>query len=314
MNIHGFDARHLAILDMLFTERHVGRAAARLHLSQPAVSNSLAWLRRHFDDPLLVRGGGSLRLTPFAERLRDPVRQLLIDFRAVAMVRPSFEAGEARHHFRITISQYAAGLVMGPLLRRVAEAAPNVTVECRPISGDVNEFERGEIDLLVVPYDVLHGGHGRELLFTDEWRVAACAAQGPDVETLTADGYRDARHVLPDTQQAVGWELEALGVRRAVAAIVPHAQVTEIIVGTPWLATMPAAMLRAASATRIRRAPLPFEIGPLVIGMQWHRDKADEPASLWLRDQMRLAVGEAGLTVTPAVAASLAANDGDQER
>ena len=76
MNFQGFDVRHLTILDTLFKELHVGRAAQRLNLSQPAISNSLAWLRRHFGDPLLVRGGRTLRLTPFAERLREPVRLL----------------------------------------------------------------------------------------------------------------------------------------------------------------------------------------------------------------------------------------------
>ncbi|MEH3108365.1 MAG: LysR family transcriptional regulator [Sphingomonas fennica] len=301
MNLYGFDARHLAILDMLLTECHVGRTAARLHLSQPAVSNTLAWLRRHFDDPLLVRRGGALRPTPFAERLRDPVRRLLVDLRALVMVRPSFEAPTATRHFRITISQYAAAMLLEPLLARIAADAPGITIECRPTSGDVNEFERGEIDLLVVPWDVLHAGHPRQMLFADEWQCAACAHHPDSPAVLDAAAYRTARHVVPDMQQAIGWELDALGVHRNVAAIVPHAQVVAAVRGSPWIVTMPGGYLRQQAAPDVRILPLPFAVSPLVIGIQWHREAQQEPASHWLRDQIRQAAADAHLP--PPVAA-----------
>jgi DNA-binding transcriptional LysR family regulator len=297
MNLQGFEARHIAVLDMLFTERHVGRAADRLHLSQPAVSNSLAWLRRHFNDPLLIRSGGALRLTPFAERLREPVRKLLLDFRAVATVRPSFETRTATQHFRLTISQSAAASLMAPLLRAVAGEAPRVTIECKPIDGDRYEFERGEIDILVLPWEVLYTGHPRERLFSDEWMCVISADHLGSRQTISADEYRAARHVLADVQQAISWQLEALGVRREVAAIVPHSQVVDMLPGTPWLATMPKAVLSARPQRNVSSLPLPFEIGPQVIGMQWHRDTEGDPAAEWLRDHVRRAAREAGLSL-----------------
>ena len=60
------DLNLLVALDTVFTERHVGRAAARLHLTQSAVSNALTRLRRHFNDPLVTRVGGAMTPTALA--------------------------------------------------------------------------------------------------------------------------------------------------------------------------------------------------------------------------------------------------------
>ena len=77
MHLNRFDLNLLVALDALLTERNVTRAAERVFIAQPAMSRALARLRRHFDDPLLVRVGRELRLTPVAEALVEPVRAAL---------------------------------------------------------------------------------------------------------------------------------------------------------------------------------------------------------------------------------------------
>jgi DNA-binding transcriptional LysR family regulator len=213
------------------------------------------------------------------------------------MVRPHFDTSTATQHFRLTISQFAAEMLMGPLLRQIAAEAPGVTLECCPISGDVNAFDRGEIDLLVVPLDVLHTGHPHDALFADDWLCAVSTSHLDGRATLSPQDYRAARHVVPDVQQAIGWELEAHKVERNVAAIVPHSMVLPMIEGTPWIATMPRGLMRARAERGLTIFPLPFDVGPLVIGMQWHRDADETPASTWLRDQVRRAARQAGLTI-----------------
>ncbi|MDB5688969.1 MAG: transcriptional regulator [Sphingomonas bacterium] len=314
MNFQGFDVRHLTILDTLFTELHVGRAAQRLNLSQPAISNSLAWLRRHFGDPLLVRGGRTLRLTPFAERLREPVRRLLLDFRTVALDRPGFDVGTATRRFRITLSEYCAAMIVPGLVRRMAEIAPGIDLECRPISSNTDEFERGEIDLLILPWYVLHRHHRREPLFRDEWVCVTSADRADVPDELTWEEYTAGRHILPDTQQSVGWELEAIGVRRQVAAIVPHLLLPGAVAGTPLLATIPRGMIRRAPRPAdLRVRPLPAPIGAHVIGMQWHHDADGEPATSWLRALVREVVNGEGLEPADPIDASLNENDPDQQ-
>jgi len=72
MNISTFDLNLLRVLDALLRERNVSRAAGRLALNQPAVSNALGRLREQLEDPLLVRAGRSMQPTPKALELEAP--------------------------------------------------------------------------------------------------------------------------------------------------------------------------------------------------------------------------------------------------
>jgi DNA-binding transcriptional LysR family regulator len=296
MNLQGFDVRHLVVLDMLFTERHVGRAAQRLSLSQPAVSNALGWLRKYFDDPLLVRGGGALRLTPFAERLRDPVRRLLVDIRTVATERPTFDPATSTHRFRIVMSEYVAALILSPLLQLAAEAAPGARIDILRIDGDVNEFKRGEVDLIVLPRERLLSHDSFEILFDDRWICVGCAEAQAGRDVLTHADYLAARHVIPDQPQSLTSELEALGITRDIAAKVPQALLPRALIGTPWIATVPEGFIEQSPyrpALRIFEAPFPAR--PLRIAQQWHSESDDDAATSWLRDILRQAAAQTGL-------------------
>lgn len=287
MNFKGLEIRHLAILDMLLGERHVGRAAQNLNLSQPAVSNSLAWLRRHFDDPLLVRVGNSLRLTPFAESLRAPVRALLLEFQSIAATRPRFVAEEATSHLRILMSEYVAGILLGPLLAAIARAAPRMTVECVGVESDVNEFQRGKVDLMVLPWEIMYEHHGREPLFRDRWVCLGCARAGGWPKTIDRDTYIRARHLLPVQPQSITADLQALGIERDVAAYVPYALIPDIIVGTPWLATVPFGLLGESDRSHLHVSDLPFSMKPQLFGQQWHVEAERDPQTIWLRGIVR---------------------------
>jgi DNA-binding transcriptional LysR family regulator len=74
MNVRDADLNLLRVFDAVLHERSVTAAAARLGLTQPAVSNALARLRGQFGDPLFVRTAGGMDATPFARELAQPVR------------------------------------------------------------------------------------------------------------------------------------------------------------------------------------------------------------------------------------------------
>src|SRR3954463_10437704 len=96
MNLGGLDLNLLVALDALLEERSVTRAADRVGLSQPGMSNTLARLRRLFDDPLLVRHGAQMRPPPRAESLAQPLREALALIGATLGDNPSFDP--VRHH------------------------------------------------------------------------------------------------------------------------------------------------------------------------------------------------------------------------
>lgn len=307
MNLQGFSLRHLAVLDMLLTEQHVGRAAERMRLSQPAISNTLAWLRAYFGDPLLVRSGGTLRLTPFATRLREPVRRLLLDFRSVAASRPVFEPATATHRFRIVMSHYICTLLLSHLLTHFAQVAPHATLEALPIDGDVNEFGRGEVDLVIVPRERMFPHRTFDPLFVDRWVCVGWAAAWDADHGIDMDCFRAARHVLPDQPQSILPDHGVALAERDTAAVVPYALLLRTLVGTPWLATVPERFVVTSPwRGELRMFEPPFATRPLEIVQQWHPEAHGDASIRWLRGMVREALAKAGL---PILAISLERNE-----
>lgn len=119
------DLNLLVTLHALMTERHISRAAVRLHKSQPAVSHALAHLRALFGDPLLVRRGGKLELTARARELSQPLEDVLAQLGAL-LAPSAFDASEAQRVFRLVMSDYGARTVLPGLMRRLRTEAPGI--------------------------------------------------------------------------------------------------------------------------------------------------------------------------------------------
>lgn len=109
-NLRAVDLNLLVVLDALLAERHLSRAAARLNMSQPAVSHALARLRHLLGDPLFRREGGRMVPTLRAQALAPPLAEALAQIRSV--LGPDAFDPAAPHVFRLTMSDYGAGLVL----------------------------------------------------------------------------------------------------------------------------------------------------------------------------------------------------------
>ena len=119
VNLASLDLNLLVSLDALLQERSVTRAAARMGLSQPALSASLARLRRHFGDELLSRAGNEYRLTPLAVQLRDLARLALTGVERVFTAQTEFDPASSTREFSLLVSDYVVA-VLGRLDRRAA--------------------------------------------------------------------------------------------------------------------------------------------------------------------------------------------------
>src|SRR6185312_11283835 len=183
------DLNLLVALDALLEQRSVTRAAAQMGLSQPALSASLARLRRHFDDELLTRAGNSYRLTPLAVQLSELVRIAVAGVDRVFTARPGFEPAAARREFSLMASDYVVAVLGDTLAGLLAREAPRARLRLASTTPDV--VERAEqvlltTDLLLLPHgfitDLSHAD-----LYRDEW-VCVVAAESPAaVDGLTTD-------------------------------------------------------------------------------------------------------------------------------
>src|SRR5258708_25067260 len=167
-NLASLDLNLLVALDALVSEAHVGRAARKIGLSQPAASHALKRLRDLLSDPLLVRVGSRMELTPRATGFRESLAETLQ--RVQTLLAPdSFEPEKSSRRFSVMMQDHIAHLIVPALLKRVHFDAPGVRVDVLPWQSPASmRLERFRaIDLLLSCSINEIAGFQRETLFTE---------------------------------------------------------------------------------------------------------------------------------------------------
>lgn len=287
------DLNLLVALDALLIERNVTRAAARLSVGQPAMSASLARLRKHFDDPLLARSGRGYVLTTVAESLVDPVRAAVVAADAVLGRNRDFDPTAERRTFTIIASDYVSLVLLRPFLADIATAAPGITIAIQHIGADNDErLRRGSADLLIFP-----GELNRELadlprteLFSDRF-VLVADRDNPDlIGGVDLDRFADLHYLsLTGGQPAlVESQLDAQGVvRRSEVLTESFLAAPLMVLGTRLVAVVQerlAEFIAAGSSLHIMDPPFPLR--PLTEVMWWNLRTTDDPAHRWLRQSL----------------------------
>lgn len=298
VNLNRLDLNLLVALDALLEQRSVTRAAEQMGLSQPALSASLARLRRHFDDPLLARSGNSYRLTPLAVQLRERVGVALRSVERALSVMPAFEPASSTREFRLVVSDYGAA-VLGPKVAALLnESAPQARLRLVPNSPSQVEGA-GEVlfaaaDLFIIPHgfitDLPH-----EDLSVDTWTCITWQGNAQVKEHLTEQHLR----TLPWVLTYSGPTASTPAARRLrMAGIEPRPQVvTESFLAVPHLVTgtdrVALLQQRLASALApelgLRVHPCPVDVGELLEAMWWHPTYEADPEHMYLRELVRQA-------------------------
>ena len=287
------DLNLLAPLAALLDERHVSRAADRVHLTQPAMSRTLKRLREVFDDELLVRTTGGYRLTPVAERLQRRLRTLLPEL-ADLFVAEEFVPATAVESFRLSGTDYAVDTVGVPLSHRLRRDSPGSRLHMRTWRESVfDELERGELDLALYGFPP-PPELSSERLFEERF-VCVVDAGHPLAgrPALELDDYLRGTHVVVDIragrQGVVDADLRTHDLTRTAGLIVPHHRAALLAVaGSDLIATLPRRMLRDADGVAVLAAP--EVVGTMTYSMSWHPRLDGDPAQRWLRALLRAEV------------------------
>lgn len=175
MSVRSINLNLIPILQALLREESVARAADQVGLSQPAMSGALARLRDILNDPLLVRVGRSMRLTPRAERMRKQLDQICGDIERLFQPE-SFDPATAELDFIVAAPDYVVFLLSGALLARLGEQAPGIRIRFVDVPADLpNWMEESTIDLAVCGSFGFWPDLKYERLFRD--RVVAAVSQ-----------------------------------------------------------------------------------------------------------------------------------------
>lgn len=296
-SLANFDLNLLLALDALLSERNVTRAAERIHLSQPATSGALQRLREHFGDPLLLRVGRELELTPLALSLLVPVREALLRVRAVLDTEPSFEPKTSTRVFRLVMSDYCTLVFLPGLLARLSSLAPSVRCDVEPITElTYARLDNGSIDGCIMTDDYRLFGLSAESecirhapLFVDSFVCVASQARH-DFETLDLETFTKLPHVMVHfggvTTTIVEDALGRSGLKIATIARVPSFTALPFVAAhTGALAVVQrrlTAVLGALLPIRIYEPP--FEIPALTEAFMWHTRSDVDPGHAWFRE------------------------------
>jgi DNA-binding transcriptional LysR family regulator len=284
--LSALDLNLLVALEALLDAGSVSGAARRLHRSQPATSRMLARLREMMGDALLVPQGRGLVMTDRARALHGPVKLLLSDARQLLHPPAPFQPASQRAHFRLISSDYAQVVLLGPVMTWLAHAAPHVSLEVLPPSGDpLDALAAGRAELLFGPEALRPSWCEARRLLSDGW---ACVGRRDAALPSTIEDYLGREHVEVAVATAfgdpVGTALRALGRRQVRLTVPDFAGAAFIAAQSPLVATLPAPVATAAARELgLALGPVPFPIEGATVAMIWPRRLDQDPAHAWLR-------------------------------
>jgi len=293
MNVQDLDLNLLRVFDAVLREKGVTAAAARLELTQPAVSNALGRLRAVFGDALFVRTSSGMEPTPFARGVAEPVRQALALLDSALAHGPGFDPATATRAFRFYMSDLGQVEFLPPLVERVQRLAPNVRLEA--VSFDLEHIAEGlgsgALDLAIGFLPALGPPVQRKFLFRDPY-VCLMRADHPAGTNFTRKKFLEASHVLVTYRggghRVIEEALERAGVARRIALRVPHFTVVPMVLErTDLILTLPARVGRVYERRgRLKQLPVPIPMASAEVAVHWHERFDADPGNRWLREQV----------------------------
>jgi DNA-binding transcriptional LysR family regulator len=292
LNLRSLDLNLLTVFETVFAEGNLGRAARRLAMTQPAVSNALARLRAVTGDPLFVKSGRGVVPTPYARQLHAPVSDALELIRTGIAGGKAFDPRSARHDF-VVATGYGLEVVAGPaFIAWTKTHAPGVRVSGRLIGHRDNvwaELRDGTVDVTVDVVAPKAKGYVAQHLLDAGVAVIARRDHPRVREALTLENYLAERHVVlrPKSEQEMELEvrrkLVALG--RDVALEVSNTLALAVVVSECDLLGVLGRPLaeKLAERLRLRIFPPPIPLPSVGVYMAWHASRENDPAHRWLR-------------------------------
>jgi len=292
MNLASLDLNLLVALEALLLEANVSRAAMRVGLSQPAMSHALQRLRDMLGDPLLVRAGSRMELTPRAQALRGPLAQALDQVRGL-FIPEGFDAASSERRFRLMMPDLAVELLVPSLMAKVTEFAPNVQLDIVPWRGPAiftAEFAR-TIDLVISIGNAFKGFH-RQLLYTDRDALAVRRGHAVGARLSKRDVFLKARHIAVvirgQNEDLIDSWLRSKGIERPIALVVPgYIEALHIVARTDLVAFVPGRLIAAlAKPLSLVAVTPPLDPGIDEQFMFTPTRAQFDPGSIWLRKLM----------------------------
>ena len=291
MDLVSLDLNLLKALDAFLREGNVGRAALRLRLSQPAASHALRRLRETLNDPILVRNGLRMELTPRAESLREPLKAALDQMQSL-FAGETFNPTQSARHFRLLFPDLVVELLLPQMMNRIAKQAPRVAIEVMPWRGPdgmTAEFTRS-LDLITSFAADAYKGFHRLTLYRDSDAVAVRKGHPLGRRLSKREAYFSARHVAVagrgQHEDIIDFWLRGKGFERNVVLTVPtYVEALHVVARSDLVAFVPRRLIASlAKPLSLLAVDPPVDPGTDEQFLFYPTRAQNDPGSVWLRN------------------------------
>lgn len=285
-HLRNLDLNLLKVFSALYEERNVTAAGERLGLAQSSVSHALTRLRRALGDPLFVRDITSMRPTPFAIAIAEPVEFALANINSAISNARIFEPAVSEREFAIMTTDMGERSFLPPLMRHLREVAPGLKIRMhhRPSDNYRTMLESGETDIALGQLPEFNTGLYRQHLFSAGIGFAV-RKEHPINQPLTIDKLLSADHLVVSkgmVEFRVNKAFGKLAAKRNIVLKIDHYLTSpHILLETDLIAALPFNLVENWPGIRIM--PAPFEIEPIKLVQFWHRRTHNDNACKWLR-------------------------------
>ncbi|MDP8981394.1 MAG: LysR family transcriptional regulator [Acidobacteriota bacterium] len=307
MNISAFDLNVLPVFEAVMDERSVSRAAVRVGLSQPAVSNAIRRMREAMGDPLWIRTARGMTPTPRAEQLAGPVRAALAHMRSALAGESAFDPATTTRTFRLAMNDYSEWRMEAAIVAGTCGQSSGASVQVRRVDTLFGvpeaDLRNGVVDVAIGFFpDPRNLGEGTlsETLFEEDNVVVGRRGNRALRKQLTLERFAELDHAAV-IYRAEPWgiidqELASHGLRRRLRLATPHfLTALKAVAESDLIACVPEGLAREfeESMGLVIRA-VPVSLPRFVTRMLWARQWQEDAAHVWLRGKIREAADRPG--------------------
>ncbi len=289
MKISSFDLNLFVILNAIYTEGSLTKAAEVVGITQPAVSNALSRLREKFNDDLFVRTGSGMVPTQKTENMILDVQSALTLIQKSVNEPDTFEPKSSERNFKLSLGDVSEGRVLPFIMKEIYKDAPNVSVGsfAYPRSDQVHALSTNNLDFVVDPIIPATDEVDSTKVFEDDFVVMH--REDHDIskfKNVTIDNILDLKHLHVSGRKRglhlIDVELEKIGFKRNVSLRCQHFLIAPSIINSTDLVLMGTRSF--AKRNNLAFVEIPIEIPSMEYFLIWHKSDEGDGGHIWMKD------------------------------
>ncbi|MBD63235.1 MAG: LysR family transcriptional regulator [Gammaproteobacteria bacterium] len=289
MKISSFDLNLFVIMNSIYTEGSLTKAAEVVGITQPAVSNALSRLREKFEDDLFVRTGSGMVPTQKTENIIKDIQTALQLMQKSVNEPDEFNPSTSQKTFRISLGDINEGRILGILMGKIEKQAPSIKLECYYTARDQvpHALATNELSFAVDPFIPNSKDTNSMKVFTDQF-VIAHRANHPvsNISELTLDEVLKLKYINISNRKrgasVVEMEMQKMQLQPEMALRAQHYLVTPEIVRSTDLCLLCSETF--AKKHGLSYVEIPFNVPPLEQYLIWHNSDDNDGSHIWMRD------------------------------